>query len=362
MSSNIYNAGLRNVGSYQVSGVPFVTRRSVNSGDEVKIEFPSVTKNIKIRIPSSPNNALDNSTADGSDRIRTADDANNINDPGVYNLGNTNDFTVSFWFSYEGGGNHIFDLTSGGTNRVNKFFRNGAGVFNWTGVSGLSISGISEPGYHHVVITQLTGNVHYYIDNNHDSVNATSAPAFDDIVVSPNVGPAGKGDIKIDEITVWNTGMTNAEFLELNNNGEWFNPNYHSKKANLLTWHTMGDASGDNLTSSPVIKDLAGTDEPLNLFSGQPIGVFTSGPFTSQSTGKLRVHLLSTGSASGANIVANKHYYELQGYGSSITLPMKTKEIYLTGVDSQVTFEIVAELTNISTNSMYNLTGSGIDE
>jgi hypothetical protein len=353
-----YSVGLRNVGSYMVSGQPYITGSSINDGEEMKIKFPYVSKNITIRIPSPPNAALDNSTADGSDRIRTADDATNVNDPGVYNLGNTNDFTVSFWFSYEGGGNHIFDLTSGG-NRDNKFFRNAAGEFNWTGVAGLSISGISEPGYHHVVITQLTGNVHYYIDNNHDSVTSTNAPAFDDIVASPNVGASGKGDIKIDEITVWNTGMTNAEFLELNNNGEWFNPNYHSKKANLLTWHTMGDASGDNLTSSPVIKDLAGTDEPLNLFSGQPIGVFTSGPFTSQTTGMLRVHAASK---ADADVYNNFHYKTLQGYGTTISLPMKTKEIYLSAIDSQVSFEVIAELTNIPTGSMYDLAGSGIDE
>ena len=351
-----YSVGLRNVGSYMVSGQPYITGSAVNAGKEVKIEFPYVTKNIIIRTPSPANTALDNSAADASDRIRTADAANDINDPGVYNLGNTNDFTVSFWFSYEGGGSHVFDLTSGGS-RNNKFFRNSAGQFDWQGVSGLSITGVSEPGYHHVVLTQLTGNVHYYIDNNHDSVTSTSAPAFDDIVASPNT--SGRSQIKIDEITVWNTGMTNAEFLELNNNGEWFNPNYHSKKANLLTWHTMGDASGDNLTSSPVIKDLAGTDEPLNLFSGQPIGVFTSGPFTSQTTGKLRVHMASKADAD----VYNKfHYDELQGYGTTITLPMKTKELYLSAVDAQVSFEIIAELTNIPTGSMYTLAGSGIDE
>jgi hypothetical protein len=72
--------------------------------------------------------------------------------------------------------------------------------------------------------------------------------------------------------------------------------------------------------------------------------------------------MASTGSASGANIISNKHYKELQGYGSSIEIPAKTKEIYLTGVGAQTTFEVIAELTNIPTGSMYSLTGSGIDE
>ena len=92
------------------------------------------------------------------------------------------------------------------------------------------------------------------------------------------------------------------------------------------------------------------------------IGAFDSGPFTSQPRGKIRINMLSTGSASGANITNNKHFVELQGYGDSVTLPMKTKELYITAHKAQVTFEVIAELTNIPTDSMYALTGSGIDD
>lgn len=47
-----YRNGLFNVGSYQVSGYPFVTGSNVNTANpgngEVKIEFPSVVKNVTI--------------------------------------------------------------------------------------------------------------------------------------------------------------------------------------------------------------------------------------------------------------------------------------------------------------------------
>lgn len=39
-----YSVGLRNVGSYMVSGQPYITGSAVNTGTEVKIEFPFVTK------------------------------------------------------------------------------------------------------------------------------------------------------------------------------------------------------------------------------------------------------------------------------------------------------------------------------
>lgn len=366
-----YSVGLRNVGSYMVSGRPYITGSAVNAGEEVKIQFPYVTKNIMIRIPSPPNTALDNSIVSAFERLRTSKDANHdTGQPGEYILGSGNsDFTISFWFSYEGGNapaNQCFDLLSSGS-RVGQFRREAAGEFNWNGYGSLIFTSISEGQYHHVVLTQITGNLHYYLDNNHASQNVTF-PSFDDITFKPNV--SYPGNIKIDEISVWNSGMTHAEYLELHNNGEWFNPNYHSKKSNIVSWHSMGDAQGDHVQASAnaeeMIIDLAGGDDSLNLFFYRPpstytglIGTFTEGPFTSQTTGKLRVH---GGSKANANVYNNFHYKTLQGYGTTVSLPMKTKEIYLSAIDSQVSFEVIAELTNIPTGSMYDLAGSGIDE
>jgi len=40
------SVGLRNVGSYQVSGQPFITGSRMATGEEKRIDFPYVTKNI----------------------------------------------------------------------------------------------------------------------------------------------------------------------------------------------------------------------------------------------------------------------------------------------------------------------------
>ena len=47
--------GLRNVGSYQVSGHPFVTGSVLSIGHEAKVSFPYVTKNITVINSSSAN-------------------------------------------------------------------------------------------------------------------------------------------------------------------------------------------------------------------------------------------------------------------------------------------------------------------
>ena len=47
-NSPIPTVGLRNVGSYQISGHPFVTGAALESGQEAKVSFPYVTKKITV--------------------------------------------------------------------------------------------------------------------------------------------------------------------------------------------------------------------------------------------------------------------------------------------------------------------------
>jgi hypothetical protein len=49
MSSNIYTAGLHNVGSYQVSGIPYASGSlSARSGTPLSVSFPYVTRWVTI--------------------------------------------------------------------------------------------------------------------------------------------------------------------------------------------------------------------------------------------------------------------------------------------------------------------------
>ena len=51
--------GLRNVGSYQISGHPYVTSSVINSDQEMRVTFPYVTKKITvIASGSQPNKGL----------------------------------------------------------------------------------------------------------------------------------------------------------------------------------------------------------------------------------------------------------------------------------------------------------------
>jgi len=366
MSSNVYSTGLRNVGSYVTSGRPFITRQSVNTGDEIKVEFPFVTKNIIIRIPSAPNTAVQTG---GGGRFLTHDVSDGQPNPGVFDLGSVSvpggktggDFTFSFYYKETENwvnNQRTFSVTSGNVMVQNFRMRGSAGNYQYT-AAGSSFPQPNGSGeWFSVTVTQLTGSTHIYFDDTLKVSTGSDHDWFDDFQFPPNGTAIGGG---FDEITVWDTGFTSTEVSELYNSGEWRDPNLHSKSGNLITWHTF-DQANDGVDTGGIVEDMANnTEESMYLFSTGDNSLI-QGPFTSQTTGMLRIHMLSTGSASGANIIANKHYQELQGYGTSIDLPMKTKEIYLSGVGAQVNFEIIAELTNVPTNSMYKLSGSGIDE
>ena len=78
-------------------------------------------------------------------------------------------------------------------------------------------------------------------------------------------------------------------------------------------------------------------------------------------SGDLRVHFQSTASGVG-HAVAGHHYITLDTAEDSISFNVKCKEIYLTANGTGVEYELFAELTNIPTDRMFDLTGSGVTD
>jgi len=84
-------AGLRNVGSYQVSGTPFVRAATATSGDTIRIQFPSVTRNVSIQLDSSAGGQIDN----GSYKV-TNSDGGAVTQGQAWTT-NGKEFSISFW-------------------------------------------------------------------------------------------------------------------------------------------------------------------------------------------------------------------------------------------------------------------------
>jgi hypothetical protein len=88
--------------------------------------------------------------------------------------------------------------------------------------------------------------------------------------------------------------------------------------------------------------------------------VNTAGGAAGGGGGSLRVHFRSTGSL--PNVANNRHYWELSSASEKIEMNVKTKEIYLSADGGDCDFSLQADLTNIPASSMYQHTGSGVDE
>ena len=81
----------------------------------------------------------------------------------------------------------------------------------------------------------------------------------------------------------------------------------------------------------------------------------------SGSNASMRVHFNPTGSG---NVIEGKHYITLNSSEDALTISVRCKEIFVSAVNGGTDkgFEIFASLTNIPTERMYALTGSGLTD
>lgn len=142
-NSNIYTAGLNNVGSYQVSGAPYATGSvdCLNKGGPIKIEFPYVTKWVHIQ----------NNSVGAAEDVRVGFSSKGITDSSNYfvlpnRFGATSadrsaasrvTLNVKLSEIYISGSSNI-DIVAGLTNipvqRINNISPSGS---NWSGSSGV---------------------------------------------------------------------------------------------------------------------------------------------------------------------------------------------------------------------------------
>ena len=138
MSNFIYSAGLNNVGSYQVSGMPFATG-SLNATTPMSISFPYVTQWVTII----------NHDNGGSAHLKVGFSQNGVEGTNYFTLGpqggneGTQNLTINvkvseLWFS----GSSDFDVVAGLTNLPLQRINNLAGSDgivgnNWSGSVGV---------------------------------------------------------------------------------------------------------------------------------------------------------------------------------------------------------------------------------
>jgi hypothetical protein len=356
---SFYEVGLNNVGSYQVSGRPWLKSVTLAPGEATSVLFPSVTKNIKVTNKSSTGEMK---LAFGDFESSNVSRAINFNSSGNFvspTITRNGPFSFSFWVNLvELGPTTRLRLFSTSTSNYNRIDANG--VDNTTIQFYLFINGISNTGlitvpnrtellnngqdlWVHVVLTSDGANNNkLYVNGSNIITNTTTQQTPDvDKIYLPSSTAFYLGSY--DELTYWEKQLSEPEVLELNSSGDYYDPRTHSANASLKSWWAFEDSLSNtefNDDTSIAIKDRISS---YNL-TGTGTVDFIDSPF----------------SLSG--VETGKHYLTILP-NSSVFLSCKSSVIYLrAGLEAPQNFEIIASLTNIPSSQMYELTGPGIDE
>jgi len=106
-------------------------------------------------------------------------------------------------------------------------------------------------------------------------------------------------------------------------------------------------------------------DKIIFPFVTKKFTVITSGTITNPV---VRISFATTASTNtnsphtpATNVLANKHYIQLDGDEESFTFNCKCQYVYISTIKANSGYQLYAELTRIDGRQMYFLTGSGID-
>jgi hypothetical protein len=371
MSVFRYTAGLRNAGSYRVSGTPFVTASSLPDGVETQIDFPKVTNNITVQMDSGK--VVRKGVKIGGDfaLIQSTD---------------TSDFpdgqaqTYVFWIRLDSAlasdsdWRYIFDSPGSAfrahqlrykysTDKI-KFqaFEADGGNYAADVTSGLKGASSEYPLQHIMVVCDGNTSSKFYVNNVEKASHTLDSDIqkFTKVRYSSTVTNDGGNAVYV-ESGFFNVAFTSAQRAEAYNSGKYLNLLNHSKAGNLKIYHTFGNDPRDVITSTTAtINDVVGINSLATETGVGGSDQFTLTEQTFNSGPNLRVHFNSTGS--DAFVETRKHYWNLDTQDDELSLHVKTKSIYLSCDGGTSNFTVSADLTSIPTGSMYKLTGSGIDE
>jgi hypothetical protein len=139
-------------------------------------------------------------------------------------------------------------------------------------------------------------------------------------------------------------------------------PIYHGAPSVGLRNVGSYQVSGHPFITGSVSMGAVGTQNKIDFpFITKSVTVISSGSFGSSATeNTIKIHF-NDNSVPG-DVLDAAHFITLDSEEDSMTFDVKCKEIYITSVTADASYQLYASLTNIPTRSMYALTGSGLTD
>ena len=298
---NVYSAGLNNVGSYLVSGQPYLsgstTSATLGSAVDGFYVFPYVTKKVTVTNNDSSNNAI----------VSFAPFLNSEK----ANYGYSNSASGSGnWFLLPAGSSVELDV------KCKEIFVSPAAA--------VAVNDITV----YAELTNIPVERMYSLDGVSGVTNY--------VATTP-----GSNGLTEQVPHIYSSGIHNVGSYQVSGR-PFITGSYLEGAAGTV------EGSIPNSGNSQILVGFPKVTKSLTIWNR-----------SNDASAKLRITFASTGSMT--NYPANGCYYEL-GRNESIDLTLKCKEVYLSAVSAEVQWKLYASLTGISSRVMYALTGSGISE
>jgi len=348
MSFN-YTTGLNNMGSYQVSGRPWMKTVAFTGVQSIFYEFPNVTDYIKVMNDVNADTAnLDIVFCEPRRGLRMANAGTNPN----VNYATTGlslvDFSISLWI-------RIVDL------EVSKFFEiatSAGSAFRFqihqtsgTPQTRFFVDGIADikngtlpftaGEYYNIVATFSSGDSSLYING---ELHQSNTRAYTSPAVSLTLGAIGATgfDGVYEQVLLFNKALTKSEVNSVYTAYESISNLNQSAQDSIVARYEFEDNTYKNFF--PVADTTATIQDRASGFNLSRSGTATE----AFVDGRALVNALS-------------HHKITLIDQQEITLNCKAKQIFLRST-ATVDVSICAGLTAIPAERMYELTGPGIDE
>lgn len=336
-----YSVGLQNVGSYQVSGQPWLKSASFTGVQSAFYEFPNVTDHIKITndIAAAGTGNLDIVFCEPKRAVDFGGTAEYLN----ATFSTTDQLTASAWIKMQGSmtGLRLLEISGGNALRVQtdgtprlRLHVNGSNATDTT--TTLTVG----TWINITLVANGTANK-MYLNGSLLKTNTTQAgTGFTSIAIG---GSAAGYDGIYDELVLFSTAFSDEEVAELYNEGKTLKTSNHSRSAELVSRWDFEDNGFKTFYTTPdatnLIYDRVSTNN-LTLTNGSTPLVFKDGRLLENALERHKVTLIGQ---------------------QEIQLNCKSRQVFLRSTGTTAV-NVHAPLTGIPANRMFELTGTGIDE
>ena len=345
--STRYTAGLHNVGSYQVSGQPWVKNHSFAGVESKFYEFPNVTDHIKITNDiGAVGNDVNIVFCEPRRGLQLAPAGVNVSNNFQGGGLDLSDFTISLWIKMiDLEPTKFFELESSAGNPFRFQIHNTTSPQTRLFVDGNHTTETSLPfvagEYYNIVGTFSSGNSNIYVNG---QLHQSSAVTYTDKITNLILGSIATNgfDGVYEQVIIFDRALSEEEVASVYAADEIVKSLSSNLKDSIVSRYEFEDNTYKNFfavsDTTTTIQDRVGN---VNLTrSGSNTAFFVDGK-------KIEIAL-------------ERHNITLVGQ-QEILLSCKSKQIFLRSTGN-TEVNISAGLTGISAQHMYDLTGPGIDE